>query len=110
MKYKPLLMELKKTDKYQPLLEGKPATHGMRSGRVYLKPGDCCGKHSTQAHEEQLVFLSGEGTAVCGPQQKTINVGQGKILYIPPHTEHNISNSGTEPLIYIYCVSPIAEE
>jgi mannose-6-phosphate isomerase-like protein (cupin superfamily) len=102
-------MELQQTDEYQPLLKGKPATHGMRSGRVYLKPGDCCGEHSTQAHEEQLVFLSGQGEALCGPERKMIVVGQGTILYIPPHTEHNIVNSGSEPLVYIYCVSPIVE-
>ena len=110
MQCKPLLMKLQQTGEYQPLLEGKPVTHGMRSGRVHLKPGDCCGKHSTKAHEEQLVFLSGQGEAQCGPEREKIVVDQGAILYIPPHTEHNITNSGTEPLIYIYCVSPIVEK
>jgi mannose-6-phosphate isomerase-like protein (cupin superfamily) len=34
-------------------------------------------------------------------------VGAGKICYIPPHTIHNNKNTGTEPLVYIYCVTPI---
>ncbi len=102
-------MDLAKTEEYQPLLEGRPQTHGMRSGRVYLKPGEYCGEHSTEFHEEQLVFLSGCGTAYWGPEKKAYDVGVGKVIYIPPHTLHNIHNSGDEPLVYIYCVSPIVE-
>ncbi len=96
-------------DAYQPLLEGQPQTHGMRSGRVYLKPGESCGEHSTGDHEEQLVFFSGRGTAFAGPDKTPIDVGVGKIIYIPPHTHHNIQNIGDEPLVYIYCVAPVQD-
>lgn len=104
----PVIINLNSLEDYQPLLHGEPQTCGMRSGRVYLKPGQNCGVHSTKDHEEMLVFLSGRGHAQI--VDKKIEVGQGKISYIPPHTEHNIINNGTEPLIYIYCVAPVCQK
>jgi mannose-6-phosphate isomerase-like protein (cupin superfamily) len=104
---KALVIGLTDTPEYQPLLGGKPQTSGMRSGRVYLKPGEDCGQHSTKAYEEMLVFLSGKGTALIGEEETVFEVGQGKVCYIPPQTVHNIKNTGTEPLIYIYCVAPV---
>jgi mannose-6-phosphate isomerase-like protein (cupin superfamily) len=101
------VLELTETGEYQPLLRGIPQTCGMRSGRVYLKPGESCGQHSTGDHEEQLVFLSGRGTAYSGPGKDPIPVGVGKILYFPPQMLHDIHNTGNEPLVYIYCVAPV---
>ena len=103
---KPFIADLEKTDEYQSLLQGEPQTCGMRSGRVYLKPGETCGQHSTGQHEEMLVFLSGRGLALIG-ENDSFEVGEGKISYIPPHTIHNVKNISTEPLIYIYCVAPV---
>ena len=103
---KPFIADLEKTDEYQSLLQGEPQTCGMRSGRVYLKPGETCGQHSTGQHEEMLVFLSGRGLALIG-ENDSFQVGEGKVSYIPPHTIHNVKNIGTEPLIYIYCVAPV---
>ena len=104
---KVLVIDLAKGSEYQPLLAGSPQTCGMRSGRVCLQPGEDCGVHSTQAHEETLVFLSGSGTAFIGEKMTASEVGEGKICYIPPYTSHNIKNTGTKPLVYIYCVAPI---
>lgn len=101
-----LVISLTDNTEYQRLLGGKPQTRGMRSGRVYLQPGETCGQHSTEQHEEMLVFLSGRGLALIG-ENDSFQVGQGKVSYIPPHTIHNIKNTGTEPLIYIYCVAPV---
>ncbi|NLH17574.1 MAG: cupin domain-containing protein [Phycisphaerae bacterium] len=107
MENKAMVLDLARNDEYQPLLTGQPQTRGMRSGRVFLKAGQECGLHSTKAHEEILVFLGGQGTARVGDPAESLSVRQGKILYIPPHTPHNIVNSGTEPLVYIYCVAPV---
>ncbi|HPD45785.1 MAG TPA: cupin domain-containing protein [Anaerohalosphaeraceae bacterium] len=107
MTEKPFTIDLTDAPEYQQLLEGAPQTCGMRSGRVYLKPNQECGRHSTKAHEEILVFLAGTGIAQTGPNNENLPVGQGKVIYIPPHTDHNIINTGTTPLIYIYCVAPI---
>ena len=102
---KTLVIELNDEKGYQRLVPGAPTTHGMKSGRVYLEPGDDCGVHSTENKEEQLVFLAGQGTADIAGEK--LAVGAGKICYIPPQTEHNIVNTGTEPLIYIFCVTPV---
>ena len=102
---KAFVVELNDEKGYQRLIPGVPTTHGMKSGRVYLQPGADCGVHSTEEKEEQLVFLSGTGTAIIGEEE--IGVSVGKICYIPPQTQHNILNTGSEPLIYIFCVAPV---
>ena len=106
---KVLVIELDKSSEFQRLLGGQPQTHGMRSGRVYLPPGQACGQHSTKNREELLVFLSGQGELMIG-EEDSYQVGPGKVSYIPPHTAHDVKNTGSEPLIYIYCVAPIAGE
>jgi len=90
----------------QKLLAGQPQTCGMRSGRVYLKPAQSCGRHSTKDREELLIFLSGRGVALIGRASQPYEIGQGTVCYIPPHTIHDIKNTGSAPLIYIYCVAP----
>ena len=106
---KVLVIELNNKPENQKLLSGQPQTSGMRSGRVYLKPGETCGKHSTEDHEEMLIFLSGKGVAYIGEERIPYEVGAGKVCYIPPFTTHNNKNTGTEPLVYIYCVTPIGD-
>jgi mannose-6-phosphate isomerase-like protein (cupin superfamily) len=101
------IIDLNESGEYQKLLEGEPQTCGMRSGRVYLQPDETCGQHSTGRHEEMLVFLSGRGLALIGEEENSYPVGEGKVSYIPPHTIHNIKNTGAKPLIYVYCVAPV---
>jgi len=105
---KPIAIDLRNENVNQELLYGRPQTCGMRSGRVHLQPGETCGQHSTKAHEEMLVFLSGKGSALIGEDQRSFEISEGKVCYIPPYTVHNMKNTGTEPLIYIYCVTPVA--
>lgn len=106
---KVLVIDLNKNPENQGLLDGKPQTCGMRSGKVYLPPGQVCGQHSTKDREEVLVFLSGRGELLIGEEDR-FEVGQGRISYIPPHTVHDVKNAGGEPLVYIYCVAPVAAE
>lgn len=100
------VIELKNDVGRQELLQGKPQTYGMRSGRVHLRAGESIGQHSTKGNEEIIVFISGNGAALIGQEESMFEVGQGKVCYIPPQTIHNIKNTGTEPLVYIYCVAP----
>ena len=102
---KAFVRELNDQPEYQRLLGGKPETCGMRSGRVYLEPGKDCGQHSTEGHEELLVFLAGAGEVEIGGSDR-LGVCAGKVAYIPPQTAHNVRNTGPEPLIYIFCVAP----
>jgi len=102
-------VELNDEHGFQRLFPGEPATCGMKAGRVYLEAGAQCGEHSTGTREEMLVFLSGTGKAFVGDDQQ-FDVGVGKVCYIPPETAHNIKNTGTEPLVYVYCVAPANSE
>ena len=106
MSEKVFVIELNKKAEYQRILAGQPQTCGMRSGRVYLGPGESCGQHSTGQREEILVFLSGHGEAVIGEEQQRFAVGEGKVVYVSPETVHDIQNNAESPLIYIYCVAP----
>jgi mannose-6-phosphate isomerase-like protein (cupin superfamily) len=103
---KVLVIELSKSRENQKLLDGRPQTHGMRSGRVYLQPGQACGEHSTKDREEVLVFLSGRGELFIAGKER-FNVGEGTISYIPPQTIHDVRNTGDGPLMYVYCVTPV---
>ncbi len=105
---KVLVISLNDEPEYQRVLEGQPRTRGMRSGRVYLKAGESCGQHSTKHHEELLVFLTGQGELQIGESDR-FAVGAGRAAYIPPETLHDVHNTGSGPLTYIYCVAPAGE-
>ena len=104
-----LTIELNDKPEYQRLLGGSPQTCGMRAGRVHLKPGESVGEHTTGDLEEMLVFLAGRGQALIGEEKQSHPVGVGKVAYIPPRTKHDVENTGTEPLVYIFCVAPAKE-
>jgi mannose-6-phosphate isomerase-like protein (cupin superfamily) len=106
---KALIIDLNENPENQRLLAGEPQTCGMRSGKVYLAPGKSCGQHSTKDREELLIFLSGGGELLIG-ENDHYQVGQGKVAYIAPQTAHDVSNTGDKPLIYVYCVAPVAAE
>ena len=105
----PFVSTLEDPADYHLLLTGKPQTCGMRSGRVRLAPGKSIGLHNTKGNEELLVFLAGRGTAVLGEGTR-LQVGVGQVAYIPPQTAHDILNTGTEPLIYVFCVAPAGSD
>ncbi len=106
---KTLVIDLNNEPENQRLLAGEPGTCGMRSGRVHLATGKACGQHSTKDREELLVFLSGSGEVLIGDSDR-FGVGQGKVCYIPPQTPHDVKCTGSEPLVYVYCVAPVAGE
>jgi mannose-6-phosphate isomerase-like protein (cupin superfamily) len=89
------------------LLKGAPQTSGMRSGFVRLKPGESVGEHTTGKNEESLVVLHGQGEAhVEG--HKAIAFTAPALIYIPPASRHNVVNTGTKLLEYVYVVAPAA--
>jgi quercetin dioxygenase-like cupin family protein len=104
----PLVIELTDAAGRQSLLNGPPQTWGMRSGCVTLAPGQEIGQHTTEAHEEALVVLAGEG-AVRLEGRDELRVRAGTIAYVPPHTLHNVVSASGATLRYIYIVAPVAE-
>jgi mannose-6-phosphate isomerase-like protein (cupin superfamily) len=86
---------------YVSLLEGPPQTKSLHAGLVILAPGESVGVHTTADNEEMLVPLEGEGELrIAG--QPPIRLKPGLVTYTPPHTEHDVVNTGTAPLRYIY--------
>jgi quercetin dioxygenase-like cupin family protein len=83
---------------------GKESAVTMRSGLVTLKSGEKVGSHNTDDYEELIVILAGKG------QLETEGLGRraiaaGQVAYNPPHTQHNVHNTGSDILRYIYVVS-----
>ena len=89
---------------YLTLLDGPPETVTMRSGLVVLEPGKSIGAHSTEEYEEVLVVLEGRGQAVITDGPK-LEFEASSVVYCPPHTEHDVTNTGQGPLRYVYVVA-----
>lgn len=96
-------------EKYLRLLGGPPETVVLRSGKVTLQPGETVGEHSTNDYEEMIIVLAGEGTFKYG-DSGSIPFNADSVLYCPPDTRHNIMNTGSTPLQYIYVVGKAATE
>ena len=92
---------------YCRLLGGPPESVTMRSGQVVLQPGESVGKHSTECYEELVIILEGEGLFLLN-EGKQLAFNADSVLYCPPNTQHNIKNTGSTPLRYIYVVAKIA--
>lgn len=104
-KPRPLTLPLDCPGGYCKLLEGTPQTAGMRSGLVRLKSGESIGEHTTGKNEESLVVLRGQGEAqVKG--HPALPFTAPAIVYIPSGSKHNVINTGTELLEYVYVVAP----
>jgi mannose-6-phosphate isomerase-like protein (cupin superfamily) len=88
-----------------PLLNGAPQTAGMRSGYVRLNPGETVGWHTTGRSEESLVILTGRGEARLEGQPAR-PFSAPALVYIPPARKHNVANTGTAILEYVYVVAP----
>lgn len=96
----PVRIELADT-RHQPLLAGPPHNLVLCSGQVSLAQGDCVHSHSTEDGEELLIALAGRGW-VTFADKDALTLEPGSVIYIPPHTTHQVSNTGSEPLVYVY--------
>ena len=92
------------SDGYQELLGGPPASAGMKSGLVALAPGKSVGKHSTEDHEEMVIVLEGNGEMVLADGSK-LPIGPNSAAYSPRGTQHDVINTGSGVLRYIYVVA-----
>jgi mannose-6-phosphate isomerase-like protein (cupin superfamily) len=90
-----------------PLLKGAPQTSGMRGGSVRLKPGESVGWHSTGKNEEALTILRGTGAANI-ERLADLPLHANMLAYIPPGTRHNVTNTGSEVLEYVWVVAPVS--
>ncbi len=91
---------------HKALLGGPPQTAVLRSGHVLLAPGESVGLHTTGEGEEVVIPLSGQGL-LSGPATEPLVVEPGVIIYNPPRTRHEVTNTGKVPLSYIYVVAAL---
>ncbi len=89
---------------YRRILEGPPESMTMRSGYVVLQPSASVGGHSTGAFEEMLIVFAGEGEMLLG-DGTALPLKPYTVAYCPPETEHDVLNSGSGPLRYVYVVA-----
>ena len=92
------------TSDYQRVFEGPPQTISMHSGLVVLAASKSVGKHSTKDYEEAVVVFAGTGEfrITGGP---TLSLTPNSVVYCPPNTEHDVVNTGTQTLRYLYIAS-----
>ena len=83
---------------------GPPGTVTMHSGYMVLAPGRSVGKHSTKGNEEAVLVFAGKGEMKIngGP---TFNLAPYAIAYVPPMTEHDVVNTGSDTLRYVWLVA-----
>ncbi len=88
------------------ILGGPPETVAMRSGSVVLLPSKAVGRHNTDDYEEAIVVLAGTGEMriANGP---VLTLKPYVVAYCPPGTEHDVINTGSEPLRYVYVVAKV---
>ncbi len=89
---------------YLQVLAGPPESVTMKSGLEVLAPNQSVGKHSTGQHEELLVVLEGRGVMTFKDGSK-LDVQANHALYCPPETEHNVTNTRSGLLRYVYVVA-----
>ena len=85
---------------YQSIFHGAPETLLFHSGLVTLQPDESAGIHNTQNYEEMIIVLEGEGQLIIN--KGYFQLKYGLVAYCPPHTEHNVKNTGIKPMKYIY--------
>lgn len=86
------------------ILGGPPETVTMKSGANVLYQGESVGRHSTGDREEVIVVLSGRGKfmSIGGEDHE---IAKHMVAYCPPNTEHDVVNTGSEPLWFVYIVA-----
>lgn len=102
------LIKLGSKEKYQRLLKKELGTFGIASGHVMLKPGENIGGHTTGGREEIIIVLKGRGEARVD-KDIILEIDDSLILYIPPETNHDIKNTGSEILRYIFITAAARE-
>ena len=105
---KAMLIKLESSEKYQRLLNKDSGSFGIKSGHVILKPGENIGEHTTAEREELIIVLKGSGEAIVD-RETILKIESNSVLYIPPKTKHDIKNTGSGILEYIFITSPALE-
>lgn len=91
---------------YVELLRGPPQSVSMESGAVSLAPHASVGAHDTEDYEELLVPLEGRGELRIDGRPP-LALSPGLVAYTPPHTRHDVVNTGDARFRYIYVAARV---
>jgi len=103
---KVICTQLKGRQRFLRLLGDSNKAKGLKAGLVTLKSKESIGEHKTENKEEVLIILKGSAT-IYYSQGKRIKAPKNSFVFIPPETQHNIKNSGSKILQYIYVTTQI---
>ena len=76
-------------------------------GYVVLEPKGGQVPWHNQEQEEVYFVVSGEGEMCLGEERQPIKAGQ--CAYIPPTVFHQLTNTGDEPMVMMYCYGPAGD-
>jgi mannose-6-phosphate isomerase-like protein (cupin superfamily) len=71
---------------------------------VECQPGSQQARHRHLAQEQVYVIVHGQGQMLVG--DKGHDVGEGTMVFVPPGTEHAITNTSSGLLVYVSATSP----
>lgn len=83
------------------------STESFCMGYVTLDPEGGQVPWHNQDQEEIYFIVKGEGEMCLGNEKKRVTAGQ--CVYIPPQEFHQLTNTGEEEMIMIYCYGPAGD-
>lgn len=83
-------------------------TEGFGTGRKVLAPGEVVDAHSTGGSREIVCCLDGEVTVRRGEASPFV-LRAGEMTFLPPATEHEMSNRSAAPASYLFVFSKAPE-
>ncbi|MDD5096973.1 MAG: cupin domain-containing protein [Candidatus Omnitrophica bacterium] len=107
LKEKVFCTQLKGRQRFLRLLGDSTKAVGLRCGLVTLKPKELIGEHKTENKEEVIIILKGNATVHFGKNKK-LKAPQNSFVFIPSETLHNVENSGSVILQYVYVTTQVA--
>ncbi len=81
---------------------GNAANQSLAQATV--PPGGATAAHLHRVSEEIYLFTAGSGRMRLAGEEAGVRAGD--MVVIPPGTEHQLVNDGTEPLVLLCCCSP----
>jgi mannose-6-phosphate isomerase-like protein (cupin superfamily) len=88
---------------YRPIFE----TKRLCTTHVRIRPGETVPKHTHDNEDQVYYVLSGAGFVVLDGQRTDVSAGSS--VLIPLGTAHEITNTGPEPLDYVFFVVFVPE-
>lgn len=76
-------------------------------GYVVLEPNGGQVPWHNQEQEEIYLILEGRGEMCLGDEKRMLNAGEA--VYIPPQVFHQLTNTGDERMVMIYCYGPAGD-